>query len=63
MPVTVKYNNKPIPRKQRILNRGYQYKRSDDASKTLSVNLVDIDSAILFYFEKIFKLQKNNFLF
>ena len=55
MPVTVKYNNKPIPRKQRILNRGYQYKRSDDASKTLSVNLVDIDSAILFYFENVIK--------
>ena len=51
MPTT----NKPLPRKQRVLNRGYLYTRKDDDIKNPSVTLMDIDSAILFYFEKIIK--------
>ena len=46
---------KPLPRKQRVLNRGYLYSRKDDDVKTPSVSLMDVDSAIIFYFENIIK--------
>ena len=49
--------NKPLPRKQRVLNRGYLYSRKDDDVKTPSVSLMDVDSAIIFYFEN-FMFQK-----
>ena len=42
---------KPLPRKKRILNRGYLYSRADDKVKSPSVTLMDMDSAILNYFE------------
>ena len=42
---------KPLPRKQRVLNRGYLYTRTADEVGELSVKLIDIDSAILYYFE------------
>ena len=45
-------SNKPLSRKQRVLNRGYLYSRSDDAIKTPAVTLMDMDSAIIHYFEK-----------
>ena len=45
--------NKPLPRKQRVLNRGYLYSRSKEDTKSPSVTLMDIDSAILFYFENV----------
>ena len=51
MPTT----NKPLPRKQRVLNRGYLYTRKDEDIKNPSVTLMDIDSAIMFYFEKVIK--------
>ena len=51
MPTT----NKPLPRKQRVLNRGYIYTRKDDDVKNPSVTLMDIDSAIMFYFENVIK--------
>ena len=51
MPTT----NKPLPRKQRVLNRGYLYTRKDDDIKNPSVTLMDIDSAIMFYFENVIK--------
>ena len=51
MPTT----NKPLSRKKRVLNRGYLYTRKDDDVKNPSVTLMDIDSAILFYFEKVVK--------
>ena len=51
MPTT----NKPLPRKQRVLNRGYLYTRTDDDIKNPSVTLMDIDSAIMFYFENVIK--------
>ena len=47
--------SKPLPRKQRVLNRGYLYTRTADDVGSLSVNLVDIDSAILYYFDKVIK--------
>ena len=43
---------KPLPRKQRVLNRGYQYSRTDDDIKNPSVTLMDMDS-IIFYFENV----------
>ena len=45
--------SKPLPRKQRVLNRGYLYSRSGDDVKNPEVTLVDIDSSILFYFENV----------
>ena len=47
--------SKPLPRKQRVLNRGYLYSRSDDAVKTPAVTLMDMDSAIIHYFEKVIR--------
>ena len=45
--------NKPLPRKQRVLNRGYLYTRTADDVGELSVKLIDIDSAILYYFDNV----------
>ena len=47
--------NKPLPRKQRVLNRGYLYSRKDDNVKSPSVTLMDVDSAIVFYFENVIR--------
>ena len=44
---------KPLPRKKRVLNRGFLYSRSGDDVKNPSVSLMDIDSAIIFYFENV----------
>ena len=41
---------KPLPRKKRVLNRGYLYSRKDENVKNPSVTLMDMDSAITFYF-------------
>ena len=46
-------SSKPLPRKQRVLNRGFLYTRTGDDVADLSVNLIDIDSSILFYFENV----------
>jgi ethanolamine utilization microcompartment shell protein EutS len=46
---------KPLPRKQRVLNRGYLYSRSEEDIKNPAVTLMDMDSAILFYFENVIK--------
>lgn len=45
--------DKPLPRKQRVLNRGYLYSRSGENIKNPEVTLIDIDSSILFYFENV----------
>ena len=47
--------SKPLPRKQRVLNRGYLYTRTADDMGDLSVNLIDIDSAIMYYFDSVIK--------
>ena len=41
---------KPLPRKKRVLNRGYLYSRTKDDVKNPEVTLLDIDSAINHYF-------------
>ena len=48
-------SNKPLSRKQRVLNRGYLYSRSGDNTKSAAVTLMDIDSAITHYFEKVIR--------
>ena len=48
-------SNKPLPRKQRVLNRGYLYSRSDEDIKNPEVTLLDMDSAIMYYFENVIK--------
>ena len=57
MAVTIKQGNgnKPLPRKKRVLNRGNILSRSNDDVKNPSVTLMDIDTAIIFYFEKVIK--------
>ena len=47
---------KPVPRTQRAtLNRARQYKRDTDNVKDVSVSLMDLDSAIMFYFTEVIK--------
>ena len=53
MPSHRSESNKPLPRKQRVLNRGYLYSRKDEDIKNAEVTLMDMDSAILFYFENV----------
>ncbi len=46
---------KPVPRSQRkIVNRALQHKR-EDTIQDVSVSLMDMDSAIMFYFENVIK--------
>ena len=47
--------SKPLPRKQRVLNRGYLYTRTADEIGELSVTLMDLDSAIMVYFDSVLK--------
>ena len=47
---------KPIPRSARKeINRGYDRSRKDDNVKNISVGLMDIDAAIMFYFNNVIK--------
>ena len=49
-------SDKPLPRNTRVENRGYQYSRKKDyRTKKVSVNLKDIDSAIIYYLENVIK--------
>ena len=48
-------STKPLPRKTRVENRGYQYSKSKDRNKNISVSLKDIDSAIFYYFDEVIK--------
>ena len=49
-------SDKPLPRKKRVENRGYQYSRKkEDRTKKVSVTLKDIDSAIIYYLENVIK--------
>ena len=47
--------NKPLPRKKRVINRGTLLSRKEGDIKNPSVTLMDIDGAILHYFEKVIK--------
>ena len=44
---------KPLPRKKRVLNRGFLYSRTKDDVKNPEVTLLDIDVAIDFYFNNL----------
>jgi len=46
-------SGKPLPRKKRVLNRGYLYSRSNEDIKNPEVTLMDMDSAIISYFEEV----------
>ena len=46
---------KPLPRKKRVLNRGFLYSRTKDDVKNPEVTLLDIDSAINHYFNFVIK--------
>ena len=48
--------NKPIPRSQRInFNRGTKLSRNTDDVKNVSVGIMDMDSAIMYYFNEVIK--------
>ena len=53
--------SKTLPRKEKILstrenfNRGYDTTRTDDKDKLISVGLMDIDAAIMYYFNEVIK--------
>ena len=49
--------SKPLPRSKRtpVINRGLERSRNTDTTKNISVGLMDIDSAIQFYFDNIIK--------
>jgi hypothetical protein len=50
--------NKPVPRSQRkIITRASQLRRDTDNVKDVSVSLMDMDSAIMYYFENVIKPQ------
>ena len=49
--------SKPLPRSRRtpVVNRGLERSRNTDTTKNISVGLMDIDSAIQFYFDDVIK--------
>ncbi len=53
MPGSRTTSGKPLPRKQRVLNRGYLYTRKDETVKNPEVTLLDMDSAIISYFDEV----------
>ncbi len=57
MPIDIKtQRKKPEPRSTRgKLNRARQYKVTDGQPKDISVTLMDMDSAIMYYFENVIK--------
>ena len=60
MAITIS-RTKPVPRKHRTstsrgnLNRARQYKRGVDDVPDVSISLMDLDSAIMFYFTEVIK--------
>ena len=55
MPGSRTTSGKPLPRKQRVLNRGFLYNRKDETVKNPEVTLLDMDSAIMYYFNEVIK--------
>ena len=53
--------SKTLPRKEKILstrknfNRGYDTTRRDDKVKPISIGLMDIDAAVMYYFNEVIK--------
>ena len=54
MPIDIKtQRKKPEPRSTRgKINRARQYKVTEGQPKDISVSLMDMDSAIMYYFDK-----------
>ena len=56
---------KPLPRKERLLqvqpvqNRGRELRRDKDDVKNIEVGLLDVDAAIMYYFENVILLLTN----
>jgi len=48
-------SDKPLPRKQRVLNRGYLYSRTGEDVVNPEVTLMDMDGAITSYFDEVIK--------
>ena len=48
MPSHRSKSGKPLPTKQRVENRGYQYSRSNEDIKNAEVTLMDMDGAVLY---------------
>ena len=54
--VTIEGREKPVPRSQRAsVNRSTQFRRGADEVKDISISLMDMDSAIMYYFENVIK--------
>ena len=54
--VTIEGREKPVPRSQRAtVSRADQFRRGADEIKDISVSLMDMDSAIMYYFENVIK--------
>ena len=52
---------KPIPRSARkAINRGTLRSRDSDNVKNLSIGLMDIDGAIMYYFNNVIKIVHNS---
>ena len=46
---------KPLPRDQRAINRAQQLRRDKDEVKNISVDLEDMDTAIIYYFNNVIR--------
>ena len=60
--LSIGIRKKPVPRNQRAnLNRARQYKFEKGDAQDISVSLMDMDSAIMYYFENVIKptVQEN----
>ena len=58
MAISLESRKKPLPLSQRkTVNRALQLRRDTDDVKDVSVSLMDMDSAIMYYFENVIKPQ------
>ena len=56
MAISLESRKKPLPRSQRkTVNRALQLRRDTDDVKDVSVSLMDMDSAIMYYFTEVIK--------
>ena len=56
MAISIDNRKKPLPRSQRkTVNRALQLRRDTDDIKDVSISLMDLDSAIMFYFTEVIK--------
>ena len=56
MAISIETRKKPLPRSQRkVVNRAKQLRRDTDQVQDVSISLMDLDSAIMFYFTEVIK--------